>query len=371
MTTSDPAALLAGFEPEDGSWFEHAGRRIVTRGAARTIVVPPGPDLVERFAAAASDALREDTPLLIGAVPFSPQTQAILTVPEAVSNDAAPLPLPVPSPAAPSTLRCEPFPEASQYEREVAAALALIASGELRKIVLARMLIAHAERPFDRRRLIATLRASEPTAATFAVQGFFGATPELLIRRTGDQIQTQPLAGTSRHVDDPSGSRLLSSEKERDEHRVVVDAVRAALQPITATLDVPAEPSLVATSSLWHLGTTITGTLAEQSTTALDLVAALHPTPAVCGIPVERARATIHGMERFDRMLYAGAVGWMDAHGDGEWFVALRCAEVRGRLAMLFAGAGIVAGSKPAEERAETDAKFRPMLAALESCQAD
>jgi isochorismate synthase len=145
----------------------------------------------------------------------------------------------------------------------------------------------------------------------------------------------------------------------------VVDAVRAALGPACASLTADASPELLATGAVWHLSTPVRGRLREPAASAMRLSAALHPTPAVCGSPRDAAMSAIHRLETIDRTLYAGIVGWMDADGDGEWAVALRCAEIQGRFASLFAGAGIVADSEPRAELDETAAKFRSMLGAL------
>ncbi|MGZ4242325.1 MAG: isochorismate synthase, partial [Actinomycetota bacterium] len=193
--------------------------------------------------------------------------------------------------------------------------------------------------------------------------------PELLVARTGDRVRARPLAGTAARgrdtaSDDAAGRALLASAKDRGEHALVVDAVRAALEPVCARLDMDPAPGLLATSKVWHLATELRGTLAERLD-ALSLAARLHPTPAVCGTPRDAARAAITELEQIERTLYAGLVGWTDATGDGEWAVVLRCAEMQGRIALLFAGAGVVADSDPEAELAETDAKFRSMLEAL------
>lgn len=375
-------SILDAWEPDEGTWFEHRDRRVVTNGIARTILVPAGPDLASRVADAARAALR-DAPIVVGAVPFDESTQAMLVVPGSFEITDSPPRLDEPRyaerartdliRAAPQSLRLEAFPEPAAYRDAVASAVRAIADGEVTKVVLARMLIAHGSRAFDRRALIALLRAAEPDAITFAVQGMIGATPELLVDRRGASVRSVPLAGTARRRTDPAedeaaGRALLASAKDRAEHAIVADTIADDLSALCAKLDVPETPVLQPTASLWHLATPIEGTLADPATTALDLVAAMHPTPAVCGAPRDAALGLIRRLEGFDRTLYAGAVGWMTADGDGEWAIALRCAEVRGRLAMLFAGAGIVAGSDPDLELAETDAKLQPMLRALERC---
>lgn len=159
---------------------------------------------------------------------------------------------------------------------------------------------------------------------------------------------------------------LLTSDKDRREHRFVVDAVVEALSPFCRTITAP-EPELVATPAVWHLATRITALLNDTATTSVDLVAALHPTPAVGGSPRKAALEVIGEVEGLDRGCYAGAVGWQDVHGDGEWVVAVRCAEVKGRTLRIFAGAGIVEGSDPDAEVVETAAKMRTVLDAATS----
>jgi isochorismate synthase len=266
-------------------------------------------------------------------------------------------------------LRVTSIPPRDSYVRAVAQARERIDEGELRKVVLARMLVAQSDHTFDRRALLARLRANDPTSFTFAAAGFIGATPERLIARDGAHVRATPLAGTTaRSPDEGLDARLreelLSSDKDLREHALVVDAVRAALADVCEDLHVPVVPEAISTATVWHLATDITGTL-KSGEDALTLAARLHPTPAVCGTPRDAALRAIGELEGMDRTIYAGIVGWMDARGDGEWAVALRCAEMQGRIATLFAGAGIVAGSDPHAELSETDAKFRAMLAAL------
>src|SRR5699024_3140283 len=197
-----------------------------------------------------------------------------------------------------------------------------------------------------------------------------GASPELLVSKTGDTLFANPLAGSRPRSDDPAEDQrraleLLDSEKDLYEHAVVVDMVREALTPFCKTIDVPETPSLIKTEAMWHLSTEIYGTLENEETSSLELGIALHPTPAVCGYPTSLAREAIYEIEPFDRDFFTGMVGWCDEHGDGEWVVTIRCAEVQAHSMRLFAGAGVVAGSKPEEELEETGAKFRTMLDAM------
>ena len=198
----------------------------------------------------------------------------------------------------------------------------------------------------------------------------FGASPELLVSRTDRNVVSHPLAGSFPRSNDPAEDQrraeaLQGSAKDRHEHALVVEAIADVLTDYCSELAVPPVPELVPTGTMWHLGTRITGRLADPGITALDLAVALHPTPAVCGVPPDRARAAIAELEGFQRGFYAGAVGWCDAAGDGTWVVAIRCAELSAQGLRLYAGAGIVAGSDPDAELAETEAKFGTMLVVL------
>ena len=379
--------LIGYFVPDDGIFFEHPSRALVTTGAAHTISVPAGPDLVARAARASAEALKgvrsEDgpPPVVVGALPFDETTPATLVIPRvaivrangetwriAVGDDRELEAAAVPT-LPRGSLRVTAVPDPNAYVAAVTEARRRIRAGALEKVVLARMLIAQSDHEFDRRALLARLRTVEPDAFTFAAGGFIGASPELLVAREGDRVLARPLAGTiarrsERDEDAAAAEGLLESKKDRAEHALVVEAVRSALTPACTTLEVDAEPHTLATSKVWHLATDVRGRL-RVPTDALALASLLHPTPAVCGTPREAARAAIRELEQIERALYAGLVGWVDAGGDGEWALVLRCAEMQGRIALLFAGAGIVADSDPEAELAETDAKFRSMLEAL------
>jgi menaquinone-specific isochorismate synthase len=259
---------------------------------------------------------------------------------------------------------------ALQWEHAVAVAVDRISSGELGKVVLARDIFATAADPIDPRVLLRRLAARYPDCFTFACASLVGATPELLIRRQGSEVSALVLAGTAPRGGRPEedielSAALLASEKNNEEHAYAVASVRDALAPLCAALDVPSRPSLLKLANLHHLGTPVRGTLASDRS-VLSLVSAVHPPAAVCGTPAEAALELIRELENMERGRYAGPVGWVDAHGNGEFGIALRCAEVDGRKARLFAGCGIVAGSDPAAEVAETEVKFRPMRHALE-----
>ena len=257
----------------------------------------------------------------------------------------------------------------------VATAVERIADDEVAKVVLARDLLVSADRPLDPRRLLRRLAARFPDCWTFAVDGLLGATPELLLRRTGRQLSARVLAGTAPRgagADDRRlAEALISSPKDRAEHALAVDSLVRALEPYCTTLDAPAEPELLTLANVRHLASDVAGIQRSRGPRGgaglLELIGAVHPTAAVCGTPTRAAAAVIAELEGMDRGRYAGPVGWLDARGDGEFGLALRCAELIGDdSARLFAGCGIVAGSEPAAELAETQSKFAAFQAALE-----
>jgi menaquinone-specific isochorismate synthase len=240
----------------------------------------------------------------------------------------------------------------------------------LRKVVLARELTVEADEPFDRAALLARLRAAYPGCFLFHVDGFLGASPELLVGRSGDVVRAQPMAGTAPRGGDPTtdarlGAALLASPTYRHEHQITIDMVHDTLLPWCSYLDYEAEPSVVGVANVQHLATLVEGRLSQPAPSVLDLVAALHPTPAVSGWPRDLANEWIAEHEGFDRGRYAGTVGWVDGRGNGTWAVSIRCADVSGSTARLCAGNGIVADSDPATELAETQAKLQAVLSAL------
>ena len=252
----------------------------------------------------------------------------------------------------------------------VRAALAAIGSGRLDKVVLAREAVVEAERPFPRAEVLRRLRR-RPGGSTYlyASGGFVGASPELLVRRQGRVAVSRPMAGTvprgaSAAAEADGLARLTGSPKEAVEHRLVVDAVAEGLAKVADRVQV-GRPEVVRLATVAHLATEITADLTGPLPSALELAGLLHPTPAVGGSPRDAALAAIATLEPFDRGCYAGPVGWVDRAGDGEWAVAIRCATLAGRRAHLIAGAGIVPGSDPDAEWAETEHKLRAVLEVL------
>ncbi|GGQ31579.1 menaquinone-specific isochorismate synthase [Actinomadura coerulea] len=408
----DPGDLIARLpHPSALAWIRH-GQGIVGWGEAARLTLPGGHDRFDAAARMLRDlfdaAAVDDTvnvpgsgPVAFGTFGFDPKSpDSTLIIPRRVlgrrdghawlttiGDDTDPLTLANP-PQAPTGLRWSDgaLPEHA-WKHAVATAVDRIRRGHLRpdtapppprpadntghlgKVVLARDLTVRADTPIDARVLLQRLAARYPGCYTFSCAGMVGATPELLIRRTGGDIESLVLAGTTARGDTPAddqarAARLFTSPKDREEHRYAAEMVRDALTPLCAHLTVPDEPELLTLPNVLHLASPLRGRLAADRS-VLDVVAALHPTPAVCGTPTDTAMDLIRELEGMDRGRYAGPVGWIDARGDGEWGIALRCAEIDGTRARLFAGCGIVADSDPDAELAEARAKFRPMQYAL------
>lgn len=256
------------------------------------------------------------------------------------------------------------------YRAAVATAVDRIGSLELNKVVLARDLVGHLPDESDLRRTITKLALGYPDCWTYAVDGLVGSSPETLIRADHGEVNARVLAGTiSRGADAMADTEaaltLATSSKDGDEHEFAVQSVVKSLRPHTSVLTTSEIPFTVKLPNLWHLATDVEGTLSDGST-SLDLIAALHPTAAVAGTPTDSALAAIRELEPFDRGRYAGPVGWVGADGDGEWAIALRCAQVsRTGDVTAYAGCGIVLDSDPERELAETKMKFRPVVEAF------
>ena len=331
------------------------------------------------------DALRaegSESPVIVGAWPFDNEQSPVLYVPKQIAragrlqHDRLPL-------ARPAAQHCaiHERPSAGEYARSVEAAITRMNGSDLRKVVLSRSLDVVSESAIDQSQLLRNLARRNPSGYTFAVElpvatrgcaprRLMGASPELLLERRGNLVIANPIAGSIPRCADAGedlrrGKGLISSQKDRHEHELVVDAVLEALRPYCRAIECAGTPSVISTPSLWHLSTQVIGVLRDSATTSLDVAQALHPTPAVCGEPRALAREFIRETEPFSRGLFTGMVGWCDANGDGEWAVTIRCAEVEAGRARLFAGAGIVPASDPQLEVAETGAKFRATLDAL------
>ena len=323
-----------------------------------------------------------DTPIIVGALPFDMSRPTALMRPQAArfTHTLPDWPMrPLPTVRIAQTM---PAPEV--HRARIGAALQKLndpGSG-LHKVVLARALRLTADSPLDARTVVRRLVAADPVANTYFADltpaggaytgaALVGASPELLVGRRGDVVTCRPFAGSAPRSPDPdtdraNGAGLAASAKNLHEHELVVDAMRKSLDPLCVDLQIAPAPELSRTAAVWHLSTPISGRIRETSTTALDLAVALHPTPAVGGVPTETAAGLINELEG-DRGFYAGAVGWCDADGNGRWVVSIRCARLSAdrRSADAHSGGGIVAESDPDDEVAETTTKFNTILSAL------
>ncbi|QIB34850.1 isochorismate synthase [Ancylobacter pratisalsi] len=354
-------------------------------------IVAPGAGALEGRVRGYFAARPEGPRLLLGALPFSAGAREHLYQPADVVRGAGragfaaafPPPALVRSPVPARTWTVVPEPPVAAYRAAVAQALEHLARGDegLRKVVLSRSLRLTSDRPIDCFEVLRGL-AEDPAVTAYCVplaardgspasaRVLVGATPELLLAKDGASVTSRPLAGSARRSADAGADRaaaqaLSASDKDRREHREVVTAILDQLAPYCAELGTPEGTSLTSTASMWHLGTRIVGRLRDASVSSVELAARLHPTPAVCGTPRAAAAKLIAELEGYDRGFYAGAVGWCEEGGNGAWHVAIRCAEIEGAGARLYAGAGIVPGSDPAGEGEETAAKFAALLRAL------
>lgn len=325
-------------------------------------------------------------PVAIGVKPFRPDEEWGLVIPSVVvgkgpdgqrwvtriDGAADPLiPATRPDPQA-ASFTVSPGVDPAHYLAAVTEARDAVRRGEITKAVIARDVFVRSDRPLDVHATLLRLRASFGSSYRYSVDGFIGASPELLVSRHGDVVRSHPLAGTAPRVGDPAmdaqlAADLMASTKNQIEHRIVIEEVHDTLLAWCSYLDWEPEASIVQVANVQHLGTLIEGRLSDPPPNVLDLVQALSPTPALGGHPRAEALRLIAAVEGFERGRYGGAVGWVDADGNGTWAVAIRCAELSpDRMeARLFAGGGIVADSEPLAELAETQAKLQAMLSAI------
>ncbi|HVM26688.1 MAG TPA: isochorismate synthase [Mycobacteriales bacterium] len=393
VAVDDPGPLL-GLLPEAGAlaWVR-GGDGIVGWGEAARIELPgPAPfaDAAAWWSAVVAAAEVDDDVRLpgsglvaFGSFAFDRGT-SVLVVPEVVvgrsggttwvttAGDGRPVELTARPPVrAPRRLDVVDT-TAPAFTDAVAEAVARIQAGQLAKVVLARDVEARLDAPVDVRWPLQQLARQYPACWTFSVDGLLGATPEMLVSLRGGEVSSRVLAGTLERSGDATKDQRRSlalgrSIKDLEEHGYGVRSVVEALGAHCVDVDVPSSPFVLDLANVMHLATDVTGTVADGAS-SLDLLASLHPSAAVCGAPTSTARGVIREIENLDRGRYAGPVGWLDARGDGEWGIALRCAQVDpddpARL-RLFAGCGIVDGSRPAGELAESGAKLLAMRSAL------
>jgi isochorismate synthase len=397
VAVEDPGALLA-LLPKDGAlaWVRR-GEGIVGWGNAVT-VRPDGPDRFAQARAWWADQTRQavvrdevEEPgtglVCFGSFGFADDPgDSMLVVPEVVVGrrgdtawvttigagaiGAPPVVTPTePAEAPAGVVFADGARSGAEWELVVAEAVGRIQAGALEKVVLARDLLATAQNDIDVRWPLGRLAETYPMCWTFHVDGLFGATPEMLVRRERGLVTSRVLAGTIRRTGNDErdlalAATLARSSKDLEEHEYAVRSVAESLAPHCTSMNVPESPFVLHLPNVMHLATDVAG-VAKDAATSLELAQALHPSAAVGGTPTEVATALIGEIEGMDRGRYAGPVGWMDGAGDGEWGIALRSAEVDGRTVRLFAGCGIVASSDPASELAEAQAKFVPVRDAI------
>jgi len=368
----------------DGYLFVREGVGFAARGVAARVPLADVPAVLA--AIDHHDEVGGVHPVALGCVPFEPGAPTDLVIPQVTVGKAAdgrrwvttiddadptvvPTPRPTPSAAEFTVAAAAPV---EHYLAAVTAARDAVRAGSLQKAVIAREVLVRSNTPIDVHAVLLRLRASFGSSYRYSIDGFIGASPELLVRVDGNTVESHPLAGTAPRTGDPAtdarvAAELIASTKNQVEHRAVIDMVHDTLLPWCSFLDWEPEPSIVAVANVQHLGSRVEGHLSDPRPNVLDLVRALSPTPALGGAPRAEALALIAAVEGFERGRYGGAVGWVDAAGNGTWAVAIRCAELSAdrRTARLVAGGGIVAESEPLAELAETQAKLQAMLSAI------
>ena len=321
-----------------------------------------------------------DNPVLIGCIPFDVSTPSCLYIPESFDvysnrSDATAANHLAGSHGGFGVLSKRSQPNELSFKEAVDKAVGIFKNTELEKAVLSRVLEIELNANVDVDNILSRLIAQNPKGFHFSIPQpdrsvLVGASPELLIRKSGDNINSNPLAGSAKRQNNNLQDKLVSealqgSVKDNYEHRLVIDEIAAQLSPYCQTLHVPQRPSLFDTPTMWHLATSIKGQLKDARINALQLACLLHPTPAVCGYPFNLSHDAIKELEPHDRGMFTGMVGWCDSQGNGEWAVTIRCGKVRDNSVRLFAGAGIVDASCPNAEWAETEAKLGTMLDAF------
>lgn len=371
----------------DGFLFVRDGVGVAGRGVAARV---PRDTVADVLAAIEHDDTAGGVhPMALAAIPFTPGSPCNFIIPEVlvVSDgsrrwitvvdgtdlDEALRPVAAPYPAARAQrFTVGPLTPVDHYLAAVVAARDAVRSGALLKAVIAREVLVESDEPIDLHAVLLRLRATFGSSYRYSIDGLVGASPELLIAVDGRSVRSHPLAGTAPRTGDPETDRrvadaLVDSTKDQIEHRVVIDTIYDSLLPWCSYLDWEAEPSIVTVANVQHLGTAMQGQLSDPRPNVLQLVEALCPTPALGGSPRAEALALIAEAEGFPRGRYGGAVGWVDAVGNGTFAVTIRCAELSPdrRSARLVAGGGIVADSHPDAELAETQAKLQAMLSAI------
>ena len=381
----DAAVDLNDVAGGDGYLFVRDGVGFAGQGIAHSISADTAAEFLRTIEHDNQTSL-DVGPIAIGNIAFQRMAPATLVIPRKVVgkdeagncwittiDDASPTISPaLASQPKPSTFNVEPITPIETYKKAVLAARDAVRSGAITKAVIAREIRVTSSIPIDVHAVLLRLRATFARSYRYSINGFIGASPELLVEIKGDRIRSHPLAGTTPRTGDPKtddelARKLIASMKDQVEHRVVIDVIHEMLLPWCSYLDWEPEPSVLQVANVQHLGTLIEGHLSAVRPSVMEIVRTLSPTPALGGHPRDAALTLIAEVEELDRGPYGGAVGWVDGSGNGTWAVAIRCAELSDdRLtARLIAGGGIVAASDPDAELAETQAKFQAMLSAI------
>ncbi|MCU1751216.1 isochorismate synthase MenF [Pseudomonas sp. 6D_7.1_Bac1] len=362
--------------------FTSGDRELTVAGMLQRIETPAiGGDnakgLFQKTVVQALDRARkagQSNPIIVGAIPFDPAEASCLYIPEHAEWRARSATVRTGVATLPELIEQKNIPDEQGFKRAVEHAIVNFRHSDVRKAVLSVQRELVFAQDVDVGAMQNNLRAQNQSGYHFRVPMPDGATligvsPELLVHKDGLSFVSNPLAGSAKRMADPQADRrnaewLSASEKDHYEHRLVTEDIATQLGELCTQLNVPQRPALISTPALWHLSTRIEGTLADPSVSALQLACRLHPTPAVCGFPTERARRLIRFVEPFERGLFTGMVGWCDAQGNGEWVVTIRCGTVKRNRVRLFAGAGIVEASSPDSEWTEVQTKLGTMLRA-------
>ena len=368
--------------------YMSAHKSIKGSGQVAKVVAPAFGDghKSEAFERAVADAFKQaralgqENPILIGVIPFDLTQNTCLYVPseyqffdrsELINQQEEK----IDSSFSNLIEMAKSVPDEITFKRGVKQAIANFEHSDIQKAVLSRVYEVETKEPVNTQAVLTNLLRQNPAGYHFKIPlnqstDLIGASPELLLRKEGANIYSNPLAGSAKRMadkalDEQNADELKHSEKDNFEHKLVIDDVRRVLSPYCETLDAPHKPELMSTSRMWHLSTQIKGQLKHDQESVLNLACQLHPTPAVCGYPTQLARKLINLVEPFERGLFTGMVGWCDAHGNGEWVVTIRCGTVSHNQVRLFAGAGIVEASSPDAEWLETQAKLATMMDAF------
>ena len=382
VRTDDTEEMQLPGQAKSGFSFTSGDRELAVSGVLQSIETPAiggenASSLFQKTVAHAFEQARkagQANPIMVGAIPFDTSEPSCLYIPEHAEWRTRSAAVQTVTTALAQLVEQKNIPDEPGFKRAVEHAIVNFSHSDVRKAVLSVQRELSFAQDVDVDAVQINLRAQNPGGYHFRVPMPDGATllgvsPELLVYKDGLEFVSNPLAGSAKRMADRQADRrnadwLAASQKDHYEHRLVTEDIASRLEGYCTQLDVPQRPSLISTPALWHLSTRIEGTLADPSVSALQLACRLHPTPAVCGFPTERARRLIRFVEPLERGLFTGMVGWCDARGNGEWVVTIRCGTITRNRVRLFAGAGIVEASSPDAEWIEVQTKLGTMLRA-------